>query len=71
MKINNVRKKLDELGLSPWLMVDGGITIENLPETKEAGANVFVAATSVFKHPEGTMAGIKSLQDVIARSEGP
>ena len=68
-KVKNLRKKLDELGLSPWVTVDGGITAENLPKTKEAGANVFATATAVFKHPEGTEAGIKSLLRVIARSD--
>ena len=71
VKIDNLRKKLDRLGISPWVTVDGGINLENLPKTKEAGANVFAAATAVFNHPQGTMAGIKSLQHVIARSREP
>jgi hypothetical protein len=32
----------------------------------DSGATAFVAATAVFKHPQGTAAGIKVLKDVIA-----
>ena len=68
-KIKDIRKRLDALGSSAWLEVDGGVDEDTLPKAKEAGANVFVAATAVFKHPKGTEAGIRSLQSVIARSE--
>ncbi|MEW6085610.1 MAG: ribulose-phosphate 3-epimerase [Chloroflexota bacterium] len=61
-KVGDIRKKLDALKLSAWLEVDGGIDVDSLPKMKKAGANVFVAATAVFKHPKGTEAGIKSLQ---------
>lgn len=61
-KVGDIRKKLDALKLSAWLEVDGGIDVESLPKMKKAGANVFVAATAVFKHPKGTEAGIKALQ---------
>ncbi|HMB22789.1 MAG TPA: ribulose-phosphate 3-epimerase, partial [Anaerolineales bacterium] len=67
-KVAEVRLKLDALRSSAWLEVDGGIDVETLPKMKEAGATAFVAATAVFKHPEGPMAGVKSLRDVIAMS---
>ena len=40
---------------SAWLEVDGGIDVETLPEMKEAGATAFVAATAIFKNPEGRL----------------
>jgi ribulose-phosphate 3-epimerase len=67
-KVSEVRKKLDALRSSAWLEVDGGIDTETLPKMKEAGATAFVAATAVFKHPQGTKAGVESMRDVIARS---
>jgi ribulose-phosphate 3-epimerase len=67
-KVSEIRKKLDALRSSAWLEVDGGIDMETLPKMKEAGATAFVAATAVFKHPDGPAAGVKSLRDVIARS---
>ncbi len=67
-KVADVRKKLDALGSSAWLEVDGGISTETLPKMKQAGATAFVAATAIFKNPEGIKAGIRSLRNVIASS---
>lgn len=67
-KVASVRKQLDIINSSAWLEVDGGINHDTLPLMKKAGATAFVAATAVFKYPEGTQAGIKSLREVIASS---
>lgn len=67
-KVSEIRNKLDALRSSAWLEVDGGIDVETLPPMKEAGATAFVAATAIFKYPEGPAAGVKSLRDVIAGS---
>ncbi|MHC1785068.1 MAG: ribulose-phosphate 3-epimerase [Anaerolineaceae bacterium] len=51
---------------SPALIqVDGGITAENLKQIYLAGARVIVAATSIFKFPQGIQAGVSSLRDSI------
>jgi ribulose-phosphate 3-epimerase len=67
-KVAEIRRKLDEIGSPAWLEVDGGISPETLPEMKAAGATAFVSATSIFKHPDGIAAGIKSLRDVSSSS---
>lgn len=64
-KVSEIRKKLDALRSSAWLEVDGGIDVETLPRMKEAGATAFVAATAVFKYPEGAAAGVKSLRAML------
>jgi ribulose-phosphate 3-epimerase len=61
-KAAQIRRKLDEIKSSAYLEVDGGITPETLPRMKEAGANVFVAASAVFHAPGGIEAGIASLR---------
>ena len=66
-KVASVRKQLDIINSSAWLEVDGGINHDTLPLMKKAGATAFVAATAVFKYPEGTQAGIRSLRDIISR----
>ncbi len=68
-KVEEIRVKLDALRSSAWLEVDGGIDVETLPKMKQAGATAFVAATAIFKDPEGPAAGVRSLRDVIARGE--
>jgi ribulose-phosphate 3-epimerase len=64
-KVSEIRKKLDALRSPAWLEVDGGIDAETLPEMKAAGATAFVAATAIFKHPEGPTAGIRSLRALL------
>ena len=61
-RIMEIRKKLDALGSSAWLEVDGGVSVETISKLKEAGTTAFVAGTSVFKHPQGIEAGIKALR---------
>ena len=66
-KVAEVRQKLNALRSSAWLEVDGGIDVETLPKMKEAGATAFVAATAVFKYPEGPAAGVRLLKDIMAK----
>jgi ribulose-phosphate 3-epimerase len=68
-RVSEIRIKLNALRSDAWLEVDGGIDAQTLPKMKEAGATAFVAATAVFKHPEGPAAGVRSLREIIARSE--
>ncbi|MCR5669585.1 MAG: ribulose-phosphate 3-epimerase [Butyrivibrio sp.] len=48
-RIRAVRKMLDERGLKTDIQVDGGINKENICAVLEAGANVIVAGSAVFK----------------------
>jgi ribulose-phosphate 3-epimerase len=45
--------------------VDGGIDPSTIAAVAAAGANVFVAGTSVFGHPEGVTAGIAALRAAV------
>jgi ribulose-phosphate 3-epimerase len=64
-KVSEIRKRLDALGSSAWLEVDGGIDTVTLPKMKEAGATAYVAATAIFKNPNGIEAGIQSLRTLL------
>lgn len=48
-RIREVRKMLDERGLHTDIQVDGGITLDNVKSVIDAGANVIVAGSAVFK----------------------
>ena len=48
-KIKEVKRLRDELNLSYDLEVDGGINIDNLATVLEAGANVIVAGSAIFR----------------------
>lgn len=64
-RVSEIRQKLNALRSSAWLEVDGGIDTGTLPEMKEAGATAFVAATAIFKHPDGPAAGVRSLRALL------
>lgn len=64
-KIAQVRQMIEEQGLNTQIQVDGGITHETLPLTYQAGARVFVAATAIYKNPDGIAAGIRQLRDAV------
>jgi len=64
-KVAHIRKRLDALGSSAWLEVDGGIDTVTLPKMKAAGATAYVAATAIFKNPNGIEAGIRSLKSLL------
>ena len=61
-KVEKVRRWLDEIGSAADLQVDGGINASTLPQALAAGANVFVAASAIFKHPQGISAGLGALK---------
>lgn len=48
-KVRAIRKYADENKLNINIEVDGGITAENAPLAIEAGANVIVAGSAIFK----------------------
>ena len=57
-KIRRVR----ELAPSLDVEVDGGVDAETARLVREAGANVLVAGSFVFKHPRGVAAGVRALR---------
>lgn len=48
-RIREMRKLITSRGLTTDIQVDGGITADNVSVVKEAGANVIVAGSAVFK----------------------
>ncbi len=47
-KITSLRRRIDELGLSVGIEVDGGISEKTIGSAAEAGANIFVAGSAVY-----------------------
>jgi ribulose-phosphate 3-epimerase len=48
-KIRRTRELVEKHGLDVWLQVDGGVSLETIERCAEAGADVFVAGSAVFK----------------------
>ena len=47
-KVRDLKKKIDGQGLKTDIEVDGGITLENVAEVMDAGANIIVAGSAGF-----------------------
>ncbi|MDQ1583540.1 MAG: ribulose-phosphate 3-epimerase [Microbacteriaceae bacterium] len=65
-KLHRLRKAVQASGLDVWLQVDGGITEETIVTAAEAGADTFVAGSSVFK-AEDPAAQIELLRESASR----
>ena len=52
-KIREARKMITDQGLSVDIQVDGGIYQTNVKEVLDAGANVIVAGSAVFRGDAG------------------
>ena len=48
-KLAQLKHAVDKSGLDVWLQVDGGVNEHTIVTAAEAGANTFVAGSSVFK----------------------
>ncbi len=48
-KLRLAREKIDQSGRSIRLEIDGGVTVDNIREIAEAGADTFVAGSAIFK----------------------
>ena len=48
-KVTKLRRMIEERGLDTDIEVDGGVMPENVEMLMEAGANIFVAGSAVFK----------------------
>ncbi|MEO5998973.1 MAG: ribulose-phosphate 3-epimerase [Chitinophagaceae bacterium] len=63
IKIKELRKRIDQAGLNVKIEVDGGISLENAKSVIDAGADVLVTGSSVFKSadPKDTIRRLKNL----------
>ena len=66
-KVRDARRRIAESGKTIDLEVDGGVGPDNARALAEAGADVFVAGTTVFGHPDGAAAGIRAIRAVLPK----
>ena len=64
-KVARLRKKIDDLGLSCEIEIDGGITAENASKVVNAGAGVLVAGSAVFNKKETIAEAIAKIKNSI------
>ena len=54
-KVEILRKEIDLRKLKTQIEIDGGINFENARIAKEAGVNILVSGTTIFKENEGNL----------------
>lgn len=65
-KIRQVRELVDQSGFPIQIQVDGGVTAENITDIAQAGADIFVAGSAIFKQKDYRQA-ITQLRDALSR----
>jgi ribulose-phosphate 3-epimerase len=65
-KITAVREMVERTRSQARIQVDGGVDASNIRRAADAGADVFVAASAIFKHPDGIAEGVSSLQKALS-----
>jgi ribulose-phosphate 3-epimerase len=64
-KVEHMRREVERQGLDTEVEVDGGVDATNAKACVDAGADVLVAGTAVFRHPGGPKGGVEALQHAI------
>ena len=65
-KVEALRREVESQGLDTEVEVDGGVDATNARACVEAGADVLVAGTAVFRHAGGPAAGVEALQAALS-----
>jgi ribulose-phosphate 3-epimerase len=68
-KVKRLKKLINERNPKALIEVDGGVSDKNVALLEEAGVNVVVAGSFVYKHPKGVKTAIASLKKYKAKSE--
>jgi len=68
-KVRRARELVEKHGLDLWLQVDGGVSAETVGRCAEAGADVFVAGSAVFRadDPGQAVDRLRELAEAAAR----
>jgi len=64
-KTRRMRALMEAVGSRARLEVDGGVGPGNARALVDAGADVLVAGSAIFRHPEGPGAGVRALRAAI------
>jgi ribulose-phosphate 3-epimerase len=66
-KIKDVAARIAQSNNEIRLEVDGGISPKTIAAVHQAGADTFVSATAIFKHPQGISGGVGELQKALLK----
>ena len=61
-KAKRLKKMIEQINPSCLIEVDGGVNDVNVKELEDAGVDIVVAGSFVYKHPQGIAKAIKALK---------
>jgi len=67
-KVESARKFIDSHALPVDIQIDGGITVQTAPLARQAGVDVFVAGTAIFRDPD-PVGAVRRLRNAIEAVE--
>ena len=73
-KARKARKMIDDSGFDIRLQIDGGVSAANIKEIAEAGVDMFVAGSAIFRDPrteEAYKKTIDAMRDELAAAKVP
>jgi ribulose-phosphate 3-epimerase len=70
-KARRMKEMILATGSEAVLEVDGGVGAANAAELRDAGVDVVVAGSSVFRHPDGAAAGVRALRTALDTVSAP
>ena len=69
-KLRRLRERIDALGLSTELEVDGGINADTARSVVEAGARILVAGSAIYNDRESVAAAVERLRGSLTAGRG-
>ena len=69
-KLEKVRKLIDDSGYQILLEVDGGVSVKNIREIADAGADMFVTGSAIFNSKDYA-ATIKAMREELGQNPNP
>lgn len=67
-KLKQAKEIIDKSGRDIRLSIDGGVKVDNILEIAKAGADMFVAGSAIFSHPNYAEV-IKAMRDELSRAK--
>ena len=67
-KITKLKETITEFEYEIDIEIDGGINEGTIAQATAAGANIFVAGSAIFNHPDGPSTSIAALREIAEKS---
>ena len=67
-RLSDMRAAIDASGRAVALEVDGGINADTLAQAVEAGTDLLVSGSAIFRHPGGPEVGVRQMLELLRQA---